>query len=56
MYIWNEEMEKLSNEIEPWRDGATLKPDVPEEIKEKFKELKRLAKEEEDRQIDMMMA
>lgn len=55
MYIWNEEMEKLSSEIEPWREGATLKPNTPEKIKEKFEELKRLAKAERTRQINMMV-
>lgn len=54
MYIGNEKTRRLWNEIRPWMNGATLKPDAPEEIKVKFEEVKRLMDEEEERQIKMM--
>lgn len=40
-----EEMQKLMDIIEPWRVGAALRDDAPEEIKEIHRQLCKMALE-----------
>lgn len=54
MRIVNEEMNKLWKEIKPWREGARLKADAPEEVKEKYNRVLQIMDEEEEKQISMM--
>lgn len=54
MYLGNEKIRKLWEEIKPWMKGASIQPDAPEEIKAKFAEIGKLMDEEEERQISML--
>lgn len=54
MYVGTDETIELWKEVHPWMKGAILRPDAPEEIKEKFERVLRLMDEEEEKQIRMM--
>ena len=54
VYLGNEKIRKLWEEIKPWMKGASIQPDAPEEIKAKFAEIGKLMDEEEERQISML--
>ena len=54
MYLVTEEALKLWKETKPWRNGAALKEDAPEDIKQKAQKIITLMKQEEQRQIALM--